>query len=210
MQYLWFPVTPFEQNCSLIWCSVTNEAVIVDPGGSSPELEKKITELNLSIKAIWLTHGHWDHAGAGKYYADKYNIEILGPHIEDTFLFESLPEQAARFGLSSETEAYLPSKWLKEGDSVEIGKLKFDVLHCPGHTPGHIVFIEKTQGKAWVGDVLFNGSIGRTDFPRGNTADLLSSIKNKLLPLGDDIEFYPGHGSSSTFGREKRYNPFLK
>lgn len=210
INHLWFPVTPFEQNCSLIWCTATKEAVIVDPGGVSAQLEKTLTDLNLNLKAIWLTHGHWDHAGAGKHYADKYQVDIIGPHIEDTFLLQSLPEQAARFGLSADTQSYLPTRWLTEGDSVQVGNLTFDVLHCPGHTPGHIVFIEKTQRQAWVGDVIFNGSVGRTDFPRGNTADLIASIKNKLLPLGDDIEFFPGHGTSSTFGREKIYNPFLK
>lgn len=210
LNHLWFPVTPFEQNCSLVWCEKTAKAVIIDPGALSASLEAEIVERNLIIEGIWLTHGHWDHAGAGKYYADKYGVKIIGPHIEDSFLLESLPAQAARFGLSSDTEAFLPDRWLNEGEVLNLGEFSFEVLHCPGHTPGHIVFIEKTARKAWVGDVLFNGSIGRTDFPRGNFEDLISSIKTKLLPLGDDIEFYPGHGSPSNFGRERKHNPFLQ
>ncbi|MFC0180387.1 MBL fold metallo-hydrolase [Thorsellia kenyensis] len=210
MSYLQFPVTPFEQNCSLVWCEQTRKAVIIDPGSRSLALENAIIENNLIIAAVLLTHGHWDHAGAGKLYADKYQVPINGPHFEDKFLLECLPDQAARFGLSAETEAYEPTSWLNEGDVFILGELTFEILHCPGHTPGHIVFVEKNTQHTWAGDVLFRGSVGRTDFPRSNSQDLIQSIKNKLLPLGQDMRIFPGHGPMTTIGIEEKSNPFLK
>lgn len=204
-----FPVTPYMQNCTVIWSSLTKECVILDPGAESAELYEFVDSEKLKVQEIWLTHGHWDHIGGAKQVAQKYDVKIIGPHIDDQFLFEALPEQAARLGIVTDTVFY-PDEWLNEGDSVKLAEHSFDIFHCPGHTPGHIVFIEQKQRIAWVGDVIFAGSVGRTDFPRSNTQDLLDSIHNKLLPLGDDITFIPGHGGYSTFGREKQTNPFLK
>lgn len=208
MQFQIIPVTAFQENCSIIWCEKTMEGAIVDPGGEFELLVKAVEKLNVNITKILLTHGHLDHVGAAKALANHYHVKIYGPQQEDKFLLDNLPQQSVQFGFPF-CEAFEPDIWLQEGDIVQIGDEQLSVLHCPGHTPGHIVFIHHQQRIALVGDVLFNNSIGRTDFPRGNYTDLISSIKNKLFVLGDDITFIPGHGPTSTFGQERINNPFL-
>lgn len=208
MQFQIIPVTAFQENCSIIWCEKTMAGTIVDPGGEFELLVKAVEKLNINITKILLTHGHLDHVGAAKALANHYHVKIYGPQQEDKFLFDNLPQQSVQLGFPF-CEAFEPDIWLQEGDIVQIGDEQLSVLHCPGHTPGHIVFIHHQQKVALVGDVLFNNSIGRTDFPRGNYTDLISSIKNKLFVLGDDIMFIPGHGPTSTFGQERINNPFL-
>lgn len=208
MQFQIIPVTAFQENCSIIWCEKTMAGAIVDPGGEFELLVKAVEKLNVNITKILLTHGHLDHVGAAKALANHYHVKIYGPQQEDKFLLDNLPQQSVQFGFPF-CEAFEPDIWLQEGDIVQIGDEQLSVLHCPGHTPGHIVFIHHQQRIALVGDVLFNNSIGRTDFPRGNYTDLISSIKNKLFVLGDDITFIPGHGPTSTFGQERINNPFL-
>lgn len=208
MQFQIIPVTAFQENCSIIWCERTMAGAIVDPGGEFELLVKAVEKLNVNITKILLTHGHLDHVGAAKALANHYHVKIYGPQQEDKFLLDNLPQQSVQFGFPF-CEAFEPDIWLQEGGIVQIGDEQLSVLHCPGHTPGHIVFIHHQQRIALVGDVLFNNSIGRTDFPRGNYTDLISSIKNKLFVLGDDITFIPGHGPTSTFGQERINNPFL-
>lgn len=202
------PVTAFAQNCSLVWCDETNEAALIDPGGDIPLLLAAIGERGLTLKALWLTHAHIDHAGATGTLARTHGVPIIGPHPGDQFWIDALPQQSQMFGFP-QAEPFAPTQWLKDGDTVTIGKHTLQVLHCPGHTPGHVVLFEPATRHAFVGDVLFAGSIGRTDFPGGNHADLINAIKGKLLPLGDDITFTPGHGPESTFGEERLYNPYL-
>ncbi|MDF7670401.1 MBL fold metallo-hydrolase [Orbaceae bacterium ESL0721] len=208
LQFKIIPVTPFEENCTVVWCDETGDAAIIDPGGEAEVIQKTVADLGVNVKKILITHGHLDHVGAAQQLADHYKVDIIGSDINDQFLFESLPEQCMQFGFPY-VKPFLPTKWLNEGDKIELGHLTFDVLHCPGHTPGHIVFISSADKTAFVGDVLFKNSIGRTDFPRGNYQDLMHSIKQKLLPLGDDITFIPGHGPMSTFGDERKNNPYL-
>ena len=207
-QYQIIPVTAFQENCSIIWCDETNEAAFIDPGGEPELLRKAVEKLGVNIKQILLTHGHLDHVGAAVALANHYNVKIIGPSREDEFLFSGLPQQCMQFGFPY-TDSFLPDRWLTEGEQVKVGNITLDVLSCPGHTPGHIVFINAKDKIAFVGDVLFKSSIGRTDFPRGNHADLISSITNKLFPLGDDFIFVPGHGPMSSFGNERMTNPFL-
>ncbi|OCG57654.1 hypothetical protein A9G41_10505 [Gilliamella sp. Nev5-1] len=207
-QYQIIPVTAFQENCSIIWCDQTMEGALIDPGGEPELLKKAVEKLGVNIKQILLTHGHLDHVGAATTLAQHYNVKIIGPSQEDEFLLTSLPQQCVQFGFPH-TDSFLPDRWLKEGDQIQIGKITLDVLFCPGHTPGHIVFINHLDKLAFVGDVLFKGSIGRTDFPRGNHTDLIASITNKLLPLGDDFIFVPGHGPMSSFGHERISNPYL-
>lgn len=202
------PVTAFQQNCSLIWDDEKN-AAIIDPGGEAEKLIQRIEELGLNLKVILLTHAHLDHVGAAEALKQHFNVEIWGPQEEDQFLFESLPEQAQRFGLPH-INAFLPDRWLHEGEVINIGDFQFDILHLPGHTPGHIGFIEKEKKAAFTGDVLFQGGIGRTDFPRGNHAQLIASIREKLFKLNDDMIIIAGHGPYTTIEREKASNPFLK
>lgn len=208
LQYQIIPVTAAQQNCSIVWCDETHEAAIIDAGGEPELIKKAVEKLGVKIKKILLTHGHLDHVGAAVELAKHYQVNTIGSGIDDQFLFDSLPEQCLQFGFPYIKE-FRPDYWLKDGEQIQIGRIVFDVLHCPGHTPGHMVFINFAQKLAWVGDVLFKNSIGRTDFPGGNHSDLISSIKTKLLPLGDDIAFVPGHGPMSTFGDEKQTNPFL-
>lgn len=203
------PVTPFEQNCSLLICDVTKKAAVVDPGGDLEIIRKQIEILNVTVEKILVTHGHVDHCSAAKELALTLSVDIIGPHIDDQFWIDLLPEQAKKFGFEHEGQSFIPQRWLVDGDQVWVGDECFDVIHCPGHTPGHVVFVDKKTRVAVVGDVLFSGSIGRTDFPRGNHDDLIKSIKEKLFPLGDDIAFIPGHGPMSTFGQERISNPFL-
>ncbi|OCL23432.1 MBL fold metallo-hydrolase [Gilliamella sp. wkB171] len=207
-QYQIIPVTAFQENCSIIWCDKTMEGAIIDPGGEPELLEKAVEKLGVKIKQILLTHGHLDHVGAAVTLATNFGVKVIGPSQEDEFLFNALPQQSMQFGFPY-TESFLPDRWLKEGDKIQVGNITLDVLFCPGHTPGHIVFINAKDKIAFVGDVLFKSSIGRTDFPRGNHADLISSITHKLFPLGDDFIFVPGHGPMSSFGNERMTNPFL-
>jgi glyoxylase-like metal-dependent hydrolase (beta-lactamase superfamily II) len=202
------PVTPYQQNCSLIWCDATGKAALVDPGGDVERLLREVEHHGVALEKILLTHGHLDHVGGALELSRTLNLPILGPQKDDAFLLESLPAQAQMFGFPN-TQAFVPAQWLQHGEQVPVGELILDVIHCPGHTPGHVVFVDKTERIAFVGDVLFKGSIGRTDFPRGNHADLIQGIREKLFPLGDDIRFIPGHGPMSTFGHERLTNPFV-
>jgi glyoxylase-like metal-dependent hydrolase (beta-lactamase superfamily II) len=208
MQYKIIPVTPYQQNCTLFWCDKTREAAIIDPGGDTRQVVNQLNVLELKATQILLTHGHIDHAGGANELAKILGIPIIGPHREDAFLLESMSQQAVMFGFGS-SEACKPDQWLDQGDEITIGEEKLEVHHCPGHTPGHVVFFHRATQIAQVGDVLFNGSIGRTDFPRGDYATLIHSIRNRLWPLGDEVRFIPGHGPESTFGEERRSNPFV-
>ncbi|MBN3218591.1 MBL fold metallo-hydrolase [Pectobacterium polaris] len=209
MKYQIVPVTAFSQNCTLLWCEKTNEAAIVDPGGDAEKIKRAVADAGISVKQILLTHGHLDHVGAAAELAEYYQVAIIGPQIEDAFWLEGLPAQSRMFGLE-ECASLTPSRWLQEGDEVSVGETTLVVFHCPGHTPGHIVFFDAESRLAQVGDVIFNGGVGRTDFPQGDHQALIASIKNKLLPLGDDVTFIPGHGPMSTLGHERKTNPFLR
>lgn len=208
MDYQIVPVTPFEQNCSVIWCPETRKAAVVDPGGDLPRIKAALSKHQLTLESILLTHTHIDHAGGTAALAREFDVPIIGPHIEDLFWIQALPQQAAMFGFPP-AEAFTPTRWLNHGDSVQVGNQTLHVVHCPGHTPGHVVFYHEGAKLAWVGDVLFKGSIGRTDFPKGDYQTLIDSIRNRLWPLGDDVLFIPGHGPTSTFGEERRTNPFV-
>jgi hydroxyacylglutathione hydrolase len=207
MEFTILPVTPYQQNCSLVW-DEAGRAALIDPGGEPQRLLAEVAQRGLVLEKILLTHGHLDHVGAAAELRDALGIPIIGPQREETFWLDALPQQAELFGFPP-TVAFTPDQWLEDGDTVEVGSLRFDVLHCPGHTPGHVVFFEPQSRIAFVGDVLFKGSIGRTDFPRGDHAALISAIREKLFPLGDDVRFVPGHGAMSTFGHERRDNPFV-
>ena len=202
------PVTAFQQNCSVLWCEKTRRAAIVDPGGDLERVLSVIESHGLTLEKILITHAHLDHAGATAELARRYSLPIEGPHLGDQFWINQMPAQAKTFGFPP-CEAFVPTRWLQQGDQVTVGELEFEVRHCPGHTPGHVVFFNAASRFAIVGDVLFAGSIGRTDFPRGNHADLIRSIRENLFPLGDDVTFLPGHGPTSTFGAERRSNPFV-
>ncbi len=208
MQAAIIPVTPFQQNCSLLWCTETMKGALVDPGGEIDRLVESAGAQNVELERILVTHGHADHAGGVAALAERLGLPVEGPHEDDQFWIDALPEHAAQFGLEP-ARAFTPDRWLHDGDTVSFGNVTLQVLHCPGHTPGHVVFFDSGQRVAVVGDVLFAGSIGRTDFPRGNHRDLIDSIRGKLWPLGDDVTFLPGHGPPSTFGEERRSNPFV-
>ncbi|MDU4093732.1 MAG: MBL fold metallo-hydrolase [Pantoea sp.] len=208
MNYHIIPVTAFAQNCSLIWCSETHQAALVDPGGDAKLIKQQVEAQKVTVTAILLTHGHLDHVGAAAELAAYYGVAIIGPQKQDAFWLEALPTQSQMFGLA-ECAPLMPDRWLEEGETVTVGKATLEVLHCPGHTPGHIVFFHREGRLLISGDVIFNGGVGRTDFPQGNHQALIDAIKNKLLPLGDDITFIPGHGPISTLGRERISNPFL-
>lgn len=202
------PVTPYQQNCSLIWCEDTGMGALVDPGGETPRLLQEARRQGVVLEKILLTHGHLDHVGGALELAREMGLPIIGPQAEDAFLLENLPAQAEMFGFPP-AQAFVPDQWLQQGDRVSLGHVRLDVIHCPGHTPGHVVFLNNEARLAFVGDVLFKGSIGRTDFPRGDHAALLHSIRSRLFPLGDDVRFIPGHGPMSTFGHERLTNPFV-
>lgn len=202
------PVTAFEQNCTVLWCEATRRAAVVDPGGDLPRITARLEARGLTLEKILVTHAHLDHASAVAELAERHGVPIEGPHEEDLFWIERLPAQAAAYGFPP-ARTFVPTRWLHDGDRVTVGAGELEVVHCPGHTPGHVVFVSRVERFALVGDVLFAGSIGRTDFPRGNHAQLIDSIRGKLFPLGDDITFVPGHGPTSTFGAERRSNPFV-
>lgn len=208
MPYHVIPVTAFAQNCSLIWCERTGAAALIDPGGEPEVLLAAIAERGLRLEKLLLTHAHLDHVGAAEELAQHCNVPIVGPHEADAFGLAGLPEQARQFGFPA-IKAFTPTHWLHDGEQVTVGDIELEVLHCPGHTPGHVVFFDRHAQLAFVGDVLFAGSIGRTDFPRGNHADLIHAIRSKLFPLGDAVRFVPGHGPESTFGRERHSNPYV-
>lgn len=208
MKYAIVPVTPFEQNCSLLLCEDTGKLAIVDPGGDLERILSAIGQLDASPEKILLTHGHIDHAGVVAELAERLQLPIEGPHREDKFWIDMLPQQSQMFGFAP-ARAFEPNRWLEHGDTVTVGNTTLQVLHCPGHTPGHVVFFEPASRLAIVGDVLFAGSIGRTDFPRGNHDQLVDSIQSRLFPLGDDVSFIPGHGPMSTLGHERQTNPFV-
>ena len=208
LQYLTVPVTPFAQNCSLVWDDQTRQAVVIDPGGDLDTLLEEVKRLDLKLEQIWLTHAHIDHAGGTGELARRLSLPIIGPHPGDQFWIDGLPQQSAMFGFAP-AEPFTPTRWLHDGDTVTLGSHVLNVRHCPGHTPGHVVFYSPEIQRAFVGDVLFAGSIGRTDFPQGNHDQLIASITQRLWPMGDDTVFIPGHGPESTFGRERRTNPFV-
>ncbi len=209
MNYHIIPVTAFSQNCSLIWCPETRLAALVDPGGDAGRIKEEVVAKGVSVTQILLTHGHLDHVGAAAELAAHYGVPVIGPQKEDEFWLQGLPQQSRMFGLD-ECQPLTPDRWLEEGDTVAVGKVTLQVLHCPGHTPGHIVFFDAASRRLISGDVIFKGGVGRSDFPRGDHSQLIASICNKLLPLGDDVTFIPGHGPLSTLGEERLHNPFLQ
>ncbi len=208
LTYLTVPVTPFAQNCSLVWDDQTKQAAVIDPGGELDRLLEEVKRLGLKLEQIWLTHAHIDHAGGTGELARRLGLPIIGPHPDDQFWIDGLPQQSAMFGFAP-AEPFTPTRWLHDGDTVTLGGHTLQVRHCPGHTPGHVVFHSPELKRAFVGDVLFAGSIGRTDFPQGDHETLIASITQRLWPMGDDTVFIPGHGPESTFGRERRSNPYV-
>jgi len=201
------PVTPLQQNCTLFWCTQTNKGALVDPGGDLPKLKAAVAQTGVQLEKILITHGHLDHCGQAGMLAQELGLPIEGPHEDDRFWIAQLDEDGPRWGM--EAQSFEPDRWLVDGDTVAVGNLTLDVIHCPGHTPGHVVFHHAPSRLAIVGDVLFQGSIGRTDFPRGNHADLINAITTKLWPLGNEVTFIPGHGPTSQFGYERQHNAFV-
>ncbi|MDT8990194.1 MBL fold metallo-hydrolase [Curvibacter sp. APW13] len=208
LQYCTIPVTAFAQNASIVWCDETLEAAVVDPGGDLPNLQAEVQRRGLHLTQILLTHAHIDHAGGTGELAQALHLPIVGPHPGDQFWIDGLPQQSAMFGFPPALP-FTPTRWLHDGDTVAVGHSTLQVRHCPGHTPGHVVFFSPEARRVFVGDVLFAGSIGRTDFPQGNHAQLLASIRERLWPMGDDVVFIPGHGPESTLGEERRFNPYV-
>ncbi len=202
------PVTPLQQNCTIVWCAKTMKAAVIDPGGDVDLLVKAIDSKGLTLEKIWVTHGHADHAGGVAAMKLRYGVPIEGPHPDDQFWIDQIQSSGERWGMP-EARNFEPDRWLGDGDVVTLGETQFEVFHCPGHTPGHVIFFHREAKLAQVGDVIFQNSIGRTDFPRGNHADLIAAITSKLWPLGDDVRFIPGHGPMSTFGAERRNNPYV-
>ena len=202
------PVTPFAQNCSLLCCEQTGKAAVVDPGGEFERILEAVEQADVTLEKILLTHTHIDHAGGVAELAERLHLPIEGPHRDDQFWIDLLPEQSRRFGFPP-ARSFTPDRWLEQGDTVRFGAIELQVRHCPGHTPGHVIFFQAEARLAIVGDVLFQGSIGRTDFPRGDHKTLIRSIREQLWPLGNDVQFIPGHGPTSTFGAERRSNPFV-
>jgi len=202
------PVTAFAQNCTIVMCNNSKQAAIIDPGGDVARIKQQLDSMGATASKILLTHAHIDHAGGTAELAKDLNLPIEGPHKGDQFWIDGLPQQSAMFGFPA-VETFTPDRWLNDNDQVTVGDITLQVIHTPGHTPGHVVFYNADEKLAFVGDVLFNGSIGRTDFPMGNHPELIASIRDKLFPLGDDVEFICGHGPNSTFGHERQTNPFV-
>jgi glyoxylase-like metal-dependent hydrolase (beta-lactamase superfamily II) len=209
LQFKIIPVTPFQQNCTLLWCDETARAAVIDPGGDLELILRGIRQAGVEPVKILLTHGHVDHVGGVADLAERLDLPIEGPHRDDDLWLRSLASQARMFGVA-EARSFTTGRWLADGDRVELGSRELEVIHCPGHTPGHIVFFDRAAKLVQVGDVLFQGSVGRTDFPGGSYQDLVSSIRSRLFPLGDDVRFIPGHGPMSSFGIERRNNPFVR
>ena len=208
MEFTVIPVTSFQQNCSLLWCEESSKAVLVDPGGEPDRILEVVEEEGVELEKILLTHAHIDHVGGAAELAEKCGLPIEGPHREDQFLLEALPEQSQMFGVPP-VASFTPTRWLEQGDKVVFGKVELEVRHCPGHAPGHVIFFHPAGRLVLCGDVLFSGSIGRTDLPGGDHETLLRSIREQLWPLGDDVAFISGHGPMSTFGEERRSNLFV-
>jgi len=208
MSYRIIPVTPFEQNCTLLWCDETREAAVIDPGGDLDRIRAAVAAAGVDLRQILLTHAHIDHAGGTAELAAAEGIPVIGPHPGDQFWIDGLAQQARMFGFAP-ARSFTPDRWLQQGDRVAVGKLSLEVRHCPGHTPGHVIFFEPASRLALVGDVLFAGSIGRTDFPGGDHDTLIRAIREQLFTLGDEVQFIPGHGPMSTIGEERRSNPFV-
>lgn len=208
LQFHIIPVTHYQQNCSLIWCDETLEAAVIDPGGDVARILAAVAEKGVKLRQILLTHGHLDHVGGTAELVDKLQLPVVGPHEDDLFWINMLPQQAQMMGFAP-VQNFTPTQLLQHGDKIQLGNQVLEVLHCPGHTPGHVIFYHRAAQLAFVGDVLFKGSIGRTDFPRGNHADLINAIRTRVLPLGDEVRFVPGHGPMSTFGHERKTNPFV-
>jgi len=208
MRYAIIPVTPFAQNCTLFWCEKTMEGAVVDPGGDIDRVLALVEREGVKLVKVLVTHGHIDHAGGVAALAEPLGLPIEGPHPDDRFWIDGMAQQSQMFGFPN-VRSFTPTRWLHDGDTVSFGEVVLDVLHCPGHTPGHVVFYHAPSQLAQVGDVIFAGSIGRTDFPRGDHATLIHSIREKLFPLGDAVEFIPGHGPMSNFGEERQFNPFV-
>jgi glyoxylase-like metal-dependent hydrolase (beta-lactamase superfamily II) len=208
MQAVVVPVTPLQQNCTLIWCTKTMKGAFTDPGGDLDQLMKVAKERGVTIEKLLVTHGHIDHCGMTGVLAERLGVPIEGPHVDDKFWIDMAPQVGAQYGIAGAT-AFTPDRWLEDGDQVTVGDLVLDVYHCPGHTPGHVVFHHPASNLAIVGDVLFQGSVGRTDFPKGDFGQLVASITSRLWPLGNATTFVPGHGPLSTFGRERQTNPFV-
>lgn len=202
------PVTPYEQNCTVFWCEATRKAAVVDPGGDVDRILAVLAEEGIELDRILVTHGHIDHAGGVAALAETTGVPVEGPQREDGFWIDGMEQQSRMFGFPN-VQRFEPGRWLNDGDRIAFGEVELEVLHCPGHTPGHVVYFHRPSGLLQVGDVLFQGSIGRTDFPRGDHEALIGSIVGKLFPLGDEVRFIPGHGPMSTLGEERRYNPFL-
>jgi hydroxyacylglutathione hydrolase len=209
LRYLTVPVTAFQQNCSIVWCDETQDAAVIDPGGDLPQLLAAVAKLGVKLSAIWLTHAHIDHAGGTGTLAREHQLPIIGPHPGDQYWIDGLPQQSQMFGFPK-AEMFSPTRWLQDGDTIQLGHSLVSVRHCPGHTPGHVVFHSAQAKRCFVGDVLFAGSIGRTDFPGGDHDTLIHSITQRLWPMGDDTVFIPGHGPESNFGRERRSNPYVR
>lgn len=207
LKYQIVPVTPFEQNCTLLWCDETMRGAVVDPGGDVRRIVAAVEKAGVQPERILVTHGHIDHAGGVAELAERLSLPVEGPQREDQFWIDNMPQQAQMFGFAN-VRSFTPDRWLGQGDSVRFGNVEMQVLHCPGHTPGHVVFFSDAARLAIVGDVLFRGSVGRTDFPKGDFDALINSIRLKLWPLGDDVAFISGHGPMSTFGEERLNNPF--
>jgi glyoxylase-like metal-dependent hydrolase (beta-lactamase superfamily II) len=208
LQYLTVPVTAFQQNCSIVWCDQTRDAALIDPGGNLNLLQAEVKRLGLHLKALWLTHAHIDHAGGTGQLARELGLPIIGPHPGDQYWIDRLADQSRMFGFPP-AEPFTPTRWLADGDTVSLGHSSVHVRHCPGHTPGHVVFHSAEAQRCFVGDVLFAGSIGRTDFPGGDHDTLIASITERLWPMGNDTVFIPGHGPESSFGRERVSNPYV-
>ncbi len=202
------PVTSYQQNCTVLLCEQTGKAAVVDPGGDVERIEAAIEQLDGTLEKVFLTHGHMDHCAAADTLRQRYQVPIEGPHEEDKFWIDLLPQWCEMSGFPV-VQPFTPDRWLQEGDVIEFGNEQLSVLHCPGHTPGHVVFFSQAVSLALVGDVLFQGSIGRTDFPKGDHDTLIDSIRRKLWPLGDEVTFIPGHGPTSTIGAERQSNPFV-